>query len=186
MRFPKFVLAAVGAAAMFLGGCATSPPPAGPDRTQLHTDSDAAMSDFKTQDPSLDNLMRNSYAYAIFPSVGKGAVGVGGAYGQGEVFEQGKLIGYVEMQQAEVGAAIGGVTYAELVVFRTPDALHKFENGEDTVTADATAVAAKAGAADSAKWANDVLVFCDVKGGFMGEVSVGGQKFNFQASNTPQ
>jgi lipid-binding SYLF domain-containing protein len=182
MRLPSFVLAAVGAAAMFLGGC-TSPPQPGPDRTQLKNDSDAALNDFKSQDPTLDNWMHNSYAYAIFPSIGKGAVGVGGAYGQGEVFEQGNLVGYAEMNQATVGASIGGQTYAELIVFRTPEALHSFQNGEYTLAADASAVAAKAGAAADAKWANDVAVFTDVKGGLMGELSVGGQKFDFHPLN---
>ena len=103
MRFPLFCLAAVGAAAMFLGGCSTAPE-TNTDRTELNNDTQAAMNDFKAQDPSLDNLLGNSYGYAIFPSVGKGAVGVGGAYGQGEVYQGSKLVGYADMTQASVGA----------------------------------------------------------------------------------
>ena len=56
--------------------------------------------DFKAQDPSLNNLLSNSYGYAIFPSVGKGAVGVGGAYGQGQVYQGSKLVGYTDITQA--------------------------------------------------------------------------------------
>ena len=179
MRVPLFCLAAVGAASMFLGGCSTAPVTSS-DRTELNNDSAAAVSDFKTQDPSLDTLLQNSYGYAIFPSVGKGAVGVGGAYGQGEVVQQGKSAGYADMTQASVGASIGGQTYSELIIFRTPDAMQRFESGQYTFTADVSAAAVKAGAGDSAKWENDVAVFINVKGGLMGDASVGGQKFNYQ------
>ena len=41
--------------------------------------------------------------YAIFPSVGKAAAVVGGAYGHGVVFEQGKRIGYATIAQMTVG-----------------------------------------------------------------------------------
>jgi lipid-binding SYLF domain-containing protein len=179
MRFPLFCVAAVGAAAMFLGGCSTAPE-TNTDRTELNNDSQAAVSDFKAQDPSLNNLLGNSYGYAIFPSVGKGAVGVGGAYGQGEVYQGSKLVGYADMTQASVGASIGGQTFAELIVFRTPQALQNLQSGQATFTADVSAVAAKAGAADNAKWANDVAVFVNVKGGLMGDASIGGQKFNYE------
>ena len=179
LRFPKFCLAALGAAALFLGGCSTAPPTGG-DRAQLQTDSDAAMSDLKTQDSSLDNVLSHSYGYAIFPSIGKGAVGVGGAYGQGEVYQGGNLIGYVDMTQATAGAAIGGETYAELIVFQTGDALQRFESGQLTFDADASAVIAKDGAAANARWENGIAVFTDVKGGLMANASIGGQKFNYE------
>jgi lipid-binding SYLF domain-containing protein len=179
MRVPMFCLAAVGAAAMFLGGCSTAPE-TNTGRQELDNDSNASLYDFKSQDPGLDNLLRNSYGYAILPTVGKGAVGVGGAYGQGEVYQQGKRVGYADMTQATVGASLGGQTYSELIVFRTPQALQNFESGQYTFSADISAVAAKAGAADNARWANDVTVFTDVKGGLMADASVGGQKFNFE------
>jgi lipid-binding SYLF domain-containing protein len=182
MRFTKFMLAAFGAAAIFLGGCSTAPVTSS-DRSQLHNDTQAAYNDFKTQDPSLDNLVSHAYGYAIFPSVGKGAIGVGGAYGQGEVFEHGKRVGYADMTQGNVGASVGGQTFAELIVFRTQDAMQRFESGQFTLTANASAVAAKAGAAADSKWENDVVVFTMVKGGLMADASVGGQKFNFVPDN---
>jgi lipid-binding SYLF domain-containing protein len=163
---------------MFLGGCSTAPETSS-DRTQLKNDSQAALSDFKAQDPSLDNVLHSSYGFAIFPSIGKGAVGVGGAYGQGEVFQQGSRVGYADMTQGTVGAAIGGQTYAELVIFRTQEALQRFESGQLTFTADVSATAAKAGAGADARWSNDVTVFTNIKGGLMADAAVGGQKFNY-------
>jgi lipid-binding SYLF domain-containing protein len=178
MRFSLFCVAALGAAVMFLDGC-SSAPGTNSDRTELNNDTQAALSDFKTRDPSLDNLLNSSYGFAIFPSVGKGAVGVGGAYGQGEVYQQGKRVGYADVTQASVGASIGGQTFDELIVFRISQALQNFESAPLTFTADISAVAAKAGAADNAKWANDIAIFTDIKGGLMGDAAVGGQKFQY-------
>lgn len=179
MRIPLFCLAVLGASTMFLGGCSTAPT-TDSQRSELHTDSDAALNDFKTQDPSLDNLLRNSFGYVIFPTVGKGAAGVGGAYGQGEVYQQGTRVGYANMTQATIGASLGGQTFSELIVFRTQDALQRFQSSPTTFEADVTAVAVKSGAADSARWAHDIAVFLDVKGGLMADVSIGGQKFEYQ------
>ncbi|MGD0540762.1 MAG: YSC84-related protein [Tepidisphaeraceae bacterium] len=178
MRFPTFILAAVGAAALLLGGCSTEPDTSA-GQAQLQNDSPTAVKDFIAVDPSFDSLIHNSYGYAIFPSIGKGAVGVGGAYGHGEVFERGKRVGYADMTQATVGASIGGETYAELILFQNPEALQRFKTGQLTFAADASAVAAKAGAAADAKWEDGMSVFINVNGGLMTEASVGGQKFNY-------
>jgi lipid-binding SYLF domain-containing protein len=179
MRFPTFILAAFGAAALFIGGCSTAPE-TGSEKSELNTDATAAVKDFRIQDPSLGNLIDNSYGYAIFPSIGKGAVGVGGAYGQGEVYQQGKRVGFADMTQATVGVSVGGETYAELVLFQNADALQAFQAGQLAFAADASAVAAKAGAGADAKWEHGMSVFIGVKGGLMTEASVGGQKFNYQ------
>jgi lipid-binding SYLF domain-containing protein len=179
MRFPTFILSTLGAAALFLGGCSTAPD-TNSERAQLNNDAPAAYNDFRAQDPSLDNVLSNAYGYAIFPSVGKGAVGVGGAYGQGEVYQQNKRVGYADITQATVGASVGGETYAELIIFKTPDALQAFQSGQLTFAADASAVAAKAGAGADAKWEHGMSVFINVKGGLMTEASIGGQKFNYE------
>jgi lipid-binding SYLF domain-containing protein len=179
MRLPTYILAVFGAAALFLAGCSTAPE-TNTDRNQLNNDSDAAVNDFKTQDPKLGDLMTNSYGYAIFPSVGKGAVGVGGAYGQGQVYQQGKRVGYADITQGTVGVSVGGETYAELIIFQNADALQAFQSGQLTFAADASAVAVKDGAAADAKWTHGMGVFIYVKGGLMTEASVGGQKFNYE------
>ena len=45
------------------------------------------------QDSALTALFDKAYGYAVFPSVIKGAIGIGGAHGKGQVFRSGKLIG---------------------------------------------------------------------------------------------
>jgi len=36
-----------------------------------------------------------SHGYAVFPTIGKGGIGVGAAHGTGRVYEQGKLIAHI-------------------------------------------------------------------------------------------
>ncbi len=56
-------------------------------------DSKKAKASFLKADPSMENLFKHSSGYAIFPNVGKGGVGVGGAAGKGAVYEKGMLVG---------------------------------------------------------------------------------------------
>lgn len=72
------------------------------------------------------------------------AAGIGGGYGQGEVYQQGKRVGYTNMTQATIGPSLGGQTISELIVFKSADAMQRFQAGQFTLTADASAVVAKA------------------------------------------
>ena len=38
-----------------------------------------------------------SYGYAVFPTIGKAGLGIGGAHGDGHVYEKGKVIGETSM-----------------------------------------------------------------------------------------
>ncbi|MDP9173784.1 MAG: YSC84-related protein [Planctomycetota bacterium] len=167
--------------AMLLSACSTAPTTAS-DRQELNNDSQNALADFKATDPSLGQFLDSAYGYATFPDIGKGAVVVGGAYGHGQVYEHGKLVGYADITQATVGAALGGQEYSELLVFQNQQAMDNFKAGSFTFAAQASAVAANSGAASSAKFENGVAVFVKTKGGLMGEASVGGQKFNFTSA----
>ena len=127
----------------------------------------------------MKNLFEKSYAYAIFPNVGKGAIGIGGAAGNGIVFEQGKAIGKAKMTQITVGFQWGGQAYREVIFFETKDALERFKQDKLEFSAQASAVAVTAGASANVKYADGVMIFTQEKGGLMYEASVGGQKFKF-------
>jgi lipid-binding SYLF domain-containing protein len=178
MRTRLFCLAVITVGSVALPGCSTAPRTP-EERHELTTDSKAAIDNFTSQDPSLTDLLKNSDGYAIFPEVGKGAVAVGADYGQGEVWEGGKRVGFADMTAATIGASFGAQTFAELIVFRTPEALQRFESGQFAFDASASAVALKAGAAREVKWENDVAVFVDPKEGLMADASIGGQQFRF-------
>src|SRR5262249_41777653 len=113
------------ALAMLLAGCASAPTTPRAQRS-LHDDAKASLAAMEAHDPNLTSMLNRAYAYAIFPSVGKGGLIVGGAAGRGEVYRQEQLIGYSELQQATVGAQAGGQEFHELIVFQDPGALDRF------------------------------------------------------------
>lgn len=130
-------------------------------------------------DPGLTRLFNGAAGYAVFPTVGKGAVGVGGAHGTGVLYEKGMAIGKATLTQLTVGLQLGGQAYTEVIFFETEKALTNFKKGEFAMAAQVSAVAAAAGASANAKYVDGVSVFTLAKGGVMAEASVGGQKFSY-------
>ena len=146
------------------------------------------------------SLLQSAFGYALFPKIGKGGVGIGGAHGKGRVYEQGKHIGDTSMTQLTVGLQLGGQVYSELILFEDERAFKEFTNGNFEFGADANAIAitaaagahagttgtstnASAGKKDAkttGAYRKGVAVFTVAKGGLMYEASVGGQKFSYK------
>ncbi len=144
---------------------------------------------------------QSSIGYAVFPAIGKGGIGIGGAYGEGKVYQQGKLIGTTSMTQVTIGLQLGGQAYSQIIFFENQAALDNFTSGNFEFGAQATAVAITAGAsaqastgggasagasggknnADtaSAGYRKGMPIFTVAKGGLMYEASLGGQKFSY-------
>lgn len=141
----------------------------------------------------------NSVGYAVFPTIGKGGVGIGGAYGEGRVYKHGKHIGDTTMTQVTVGFQFGGQAYSQIVFFEDERALNEFTSGNFEFGAQASAVAITAGAQAAAtttgtsagasggqhdaktvgKYNKGMAIFTVAKGGLMYEATVGGQKFSY-------
>jgi lipid-binding SYLF domain-containing protein len=149
------------------------------DQSKLTTEVQDAIKAFKASDSSMTNHFKKAVGYAVFPTAGKGGLIVGGAHGTGQVYEGGKLIGNSKMSQVTVGAQIGGQAFAEIIFFKTKEALAKFKEGGYSFNAQVGAVAAAEGASLNAKYVDGVLVFTEAKSGLMAEATVGGQKFTF-------
>jgi len=179
MKTASLYTCLIAAALLALAGCATAPE-TDAKKAELHTGAMNAMTQLKADDPTLSQQIANAYGYAIFPSVGKGGAVVGGAYGRGEVYEQGKKIGWADLSQATIGAQLGGESFSELILFENKAALDNFRNGGLKFAANASAVALKSGAAESAKYTDGVKVFVEPKAGLMVEAALGGQSFSFQ------
>jgi lipid-binding SYLF domain-containing protein len=142
----------------------------------------------------------DSYAYAVFPSVGSGALAVGGAFGKGRVYVHGRYVGDTKMTQLSLGFQAGGKAYSEIIFFEDKRALDEFESGSFAFGADASVVAITAGAnADAAttgasagasagpkdaitrgKYYKGMAVFTVAKGGLMYAAAVEGQKFSYE------
>jgi lipid-binding SYLF domain-containing protein len=145
-------------------------------------------------------FFHNSYGYAVFPNIGKGAFIVGGAYGTGRVYEQGKYIGDTSLTQVSVGFQAGGEGYSQIVFFEDKRALDEFTRGSFefdagvrvvAITATAGGQAGTAGAsgdvsggkkdaATAGRYYKGMVVFTIVKGGALYQASLGGQKYSFK------
>jgi lipid-binding SYLF domain-containing protein len=155
------------------------------ERAKLHEQVQATVADIKKTDPSIQRFFDNAQGYAVFPEIVTAGVGVGGAAGDGEVFEKGKFVGYTDLSQGSVGLQLGAQKYAEIIFFENESSLVNFKSGTTEFDTRASAVAAKAGAAAAADYANGVAIFTLPIGGLMAQATVGGQKFRFEPATTP-
>jgi lipid-binding SYLF domain-containing protein len=149
------------------------------EQSRLTEEVNETIAKFTKTDASLRDELSRAAGYAVFPGVGKGAMGIGGAHGTGQVIVGGKPIGKATLTQVTIGLQLGGQKYAELILFEDQHAVDRFVGGAFTMAAQVSAVALASGAAANAKYANGVKVITATIGGLMYEASVGGQKFNF-------
>ncbi len=145
------------------------------------------------------SFFENSYAYAVFPTIGEGGFVVGGAHGDGRVYVHGRLRGDTSMSQVSVGFLAGGKAFSQVIFFQDKRALDEFESGHFQFGADASVVAITAGAsategttgasagasggqhdaATTGAYQKGMVVFTVAKGGAMFDVSLDGQKFSY-------
>jgi lipid-binding SYLF domain-containing protein len=151
--------------------------------------------------PVVQPFFKNAYGYAVFPTVGKGGIGIGGAYGKGQVYQADKVTGIAKLFKATIGFQLGGQAFSEIIFFQDKRAYDDFTSGNFEFDAAASAVAITAGAQAKAgtegtaastgaggpgvhaqaNYRKGMAVFVHTKGGLMYEAAIGGQKFSFQA-----
>jgi len=147
---------------------------------EMQLDAAKAILDVKKADPGIEKFFEESAGYAVFPTVGKGGIGIGGAHGKGLVIVNDKVVGKTSLSQVTVGLQLGGQKYSQFIFFKDDVALGHFKRGNYEMGAQASAVAVTAGASADADYDKGVAVFTNVGGGLMAEASVGGQKFTFE------
>ena len=145
-------------------------------------------------------FFNKAYGYAVFPTIGKAGVGVGGAFGKGRVYEKGKYIGDTSMTQVSVGWQLGGEGFSQIIFFEDKRALDEFTKGNFEFSAEASAVAITAAAGGQAtttgssasasagqhdaktagNYHKGMAIFTVAKGGLMYQATVGGQKFSYK------
>lgn len=154
---------------------------------------------FKNAGESAD-FFQKSYAYAVFPTIGKAGLGIGGAGGSGRVYERGNYVGDVTMSQISLGFQAGGQAYSQIIFLQDKRAFDEFTSGEFAfgagvgaiaITASASASAGTTGASAAASggkrdatttgnYYKGVAVFTIAKGGLMYEASLAGQKYSYK------
>ncbi|HET8838299.1 MAG TPA: lipid-binding SYLF domain-containing protein [Flavobacteriaceae bacterium] len=148
---------------------------------ELMDDAQEAKAAFIAEDSEMAEFFENSVGYVIFPNVGKGAYIVGGASGNGVVYKDGEMIGMADLKQVDVGLQIGGKAFREVLFFQTEEALSNFKEGNFELSGNASAVVLEEGLAKTVKFKDGVAVVTMPKAGAMIEISVGGQKFGYEA-----
>jgi len=157
----------------------------------------ASIANFK-KSPQVESLFSNAYGYAIFPTIGKGGIVVGGAYGEGQVYKNGQKMGSTAMTQATLGFQLGGQAFSEVIFFEDERAYNKFIDDGFEFGAQASAIAitlgaqaqlstsgTTAGAGKKKQYGNyvdGIATFTYAIGGLMYEASIGGQKFSYEAA----
>jgi lipid-binding SYLF domain-containing protein len=136
-----------------------------------------AISNFKNTNSEIEKFFSSAYGYAVFPGIGKGGLGVGGAAGKGVVYQGGVPVADTKMSQVTIGFQAGGQKYAEVIFFEDEKAYTRFVSDKFEFAAQVSAVALKSGVSLDAKYTDGMLVFTIPIGGLMYEASIGGQKF---------
>ncbi len=139
-----------------------------------------AIAEMKSTNDKITKYFNTAYGYAVFPSIGKGGLGVGGATGNGTLYKGGAIVGDARMSQVTVGFQAGGQAYSEVIFFKDADAFNRFTGDKFEFSAQASAVAVPAGASFDVDYRDGILVFTHAKGGLMYEAAIGGQKFTFK------
>lgn len=163
---------------MLVSGCSTVPEGT-ESQAVLTAQVNEAVEIFKAEDPTIQAFFDNSYGYAVLPKVTKGAFWFGVAGGRGQVFEQGRKIGYCKMGQATLGFSFGGEFFREIIFFRDKQDLDRFKSEEFTFSAQVTGTAITAGAAAKVDYKDGMAVFVMADRGLMVDASLGGQKFSY-------
>jgi lipid-binding SYLF domain-containing protein len=146
-------------------------------------------------------FFKNSYGYAVFPTIGKAGFVIGGSYGKGQVYRGGKVTGKVSVVEGSIGFQIGGEAFSQIIFFEDKRAYDEFTSGNFEFDATAQAVVITAGAQAQAgtagksagasagpktgvqaetKYHKGMVTFVQSKGGLMFEASIAGQKFKFE------
>ncbi|MGD8702383.1 MAG: hypothetical protein PVH26_08085 [Desulfosarcina sp.] len=165
-----------------------------------YADKYAATIDVFKKADTVKPFFEKCYGYAVFPTIGKGGVGIGGAYGTGQVYAQGVPTGTAKLFKATVGLQWGGQAFSQMIFFEDKRAFEEFTSGNFEFDAGVSAVAitagvqakagtegatagASAGPATGAQaetgYHKGMVVFVQAKGGLMYEAAIGGQKFSY-------
>ena len=150
------------------------------DVEEFDAKSQVAISEYKEKDPSVEELFSSSVGYVVIPTVGKAALGIGGAHGKGILYEGGVPTAVVSLSQLSFGFQWGGQAYSEFIFFEDAATLENFKRGNFELNAQASAVAITAGASADAEFNGGMAILTQAKGGLMYEAAVGGQKFKVE------
>jgi lipid-binding SYLF domain-containing protein len=150
------------------------------DEAEYDKEAQEAVAQFKKNAPDAQKFFDKAVGYVVIPTVGKAALGIGGARGKGLLYEGGAVTAMVTLTQVSFGFQGGGQAYSEFIFFEDAVTLANFKKGNFELNAQASAVAITAGVSTDAAFNDGMAIFTQEKGGLMYEAAVGGQKFKVE------
>ena len=149
---------------------------------EIDASADAALDRFYKNVKDAREVARRAKGLLILPNVKKGALIVGGEYGQGALRIDGKTVDYFSMISGSIGFQIGGQAKDLIVAFMSAKALENFRGSKGwEAGVDGNVALIKLGAGESATSAmgkDPIVAFVfDVKG-LMADMSLKGAKFS--------
>ena len=152
--------------------------------------------------PQVAGFFETAHGYAVFPTIGKGGLGIGGSHGKGQVYRGGEVIGFTSTSDISIGLQAGGQAYSQIIFFENEEALIRFTGGNFEFDASASAIAVQASAEASAstegsgasasasktaekstagaEYQKGMVVFTMAKGGLMYAATIAGQKYSYK------
>ena len=179
-QFRSAILAAclVGSAALFTSACSSLPDQV--DRAEIDRSSRAALKTLMNQNAGARAIAKEARATLVFPSIVKAGLGVGGAYGEGELIKGGATVDYYSSFTGSWGLQAGAQSYGYVVFLMNDDAVNYLEQSQGwEIGVGPTVVLVNAGVAENLSTStlqDDAYAFIFDQKGLMAGVSIEGTK----------
>jgi lipid-binding SYLF domain-containing protein len=136
---PRLLSIAAIAAAAALAGCSTTAsvtkpgegdhPSTAESRHAVDASYQETLERLAASDPGTRELVGKARGVLVFPRVISAGLVIGGAYGEGQLREHGRVDGYYRTTTGSIGWQIGAQSRALVFLFMTEDALERFKAG---------------------------------------------------------
>jgi lipid-binding SYLF domain-containing protein len=163
----------LGAALVWTSGCSTAPKPR--DTKSFLSESDAALAWFDSHVYGLDEQIKNSAGYIIFPKVGQfGIIFGGGQFGRGTLNNpDGSQIGWAAINTGSIGLQAGVQGFKMLIVIEDKYTLAKFMDNQLEGSANAMVVAGNDGGSALGLFDDGMAIYQGANSGLMAGVNIG-------------
>lgn len=148
---------------------------------QIRSSAEATLTSLYNQNSVARELGRKAKGILVFPEITKGGIGIGGSYGEGVLFVNGKPDGYYSVGSGSLGLTLGAQSFSQVIMFMTQEALNSFrasKGWEAGVNGSVVAIdEGKATSYDFTKDQDPIVGFVFGQQGLMFDASFRGAKY---------
>ena len=107
-----------------------SPSAMAANAAEISRDANAALQQLYASVPAAKALGAKANAILVFPKITKAGLGVGGQFGDGALFQQGKVVGFYNNSGASIGLQAGAQQYGYALFFMNANALAQLDKAD--------------------------------------------------------